>query len=332
MAIRPSVMPLCVVMISLLLNSPLAADGDEEFNKGGRTAFQFTKIGIGARQTVLGSGSVAGVKDVNGVFWNPASVIGVDHLGVSFSYLQLYAGLTYMAGVGAFSIGQQNRVAISVATLDYGDLEEAVLGGVSADARTGNIFTGGDLLAGITFSRRFTDRLAIGLTAKYLSETLFEYSVARWAFDVGTYYETGFKGTRIGMSAQNVAAEPVYWLEESDRVEGYDIPLIYTIGLATDLVGPSGFLSLGAAHHLQVVGAAINSNDYGERFHIGGEYWFLNFLALRGGYRFNYAEGNLSVGAGVRAKLGGTSFHLDYTFTNYTYLESLHQFTVSFDL
>ena len=59
------------------------------------------------------------------------------------------------------------------------------------------------------------------------------------------------------------------------------------------------FFNAGEKHKLLLSLETINTNDYGERYHVGGEYILLDFLALRGGYRFNYEEGNLSLGIGL---------------------------------
>ncbi len=135
------------------------------------------------------------------------------------------------------------------------------------------------------------------------------------------------------MSAQNFSTGSVSWLgaEKSDRIEGYDIPLIYRIGTSFDLIGgQDGFFNFGENHHLQFSFDALNTNDYGERYHVGGEYWFSDFVALRGGYRFNYAEGKLSFGFGLNMEVSGIQTQVDYAYVSYKFLDSPHRFTMTF--
>ncbi len=306
---------------------------DEDFNKGGRTAFQFLKIGIGARQVAMGEASVAVVEDVNAAFWNPAGIAGIQSMEAAFSYNRWLADINYTgAAVGARWDGV-GLFAANIAFMDYGSIPEAKVTGSSGtnDPRTGQTFSGSDMLFGLTYAREFTDRLAIGVSAKYIRESLFDYAVGTTAFDVGTRYNTGFNGTRLAMSAQNFAGS-VRWLEEarSDRREGYDIPLLFRIGLSTNLIGSQdAFFNAGAMHRLVVSAEAVNSNDYSERLHFGGEYYFTDLLILRAGYRMNYAEGNWSMGFGLNPQLGGINVRVDYAYVQYQYLSAPHRITMT---
>jgi hypothetical protein len=186
------------------------------------------------------------------------------------------------------------------------------------------------LLLSVTLAREFSDRLSIGVTAKYLREKLFVYSTDLFTFDVGTFYDTGFKGIRFAMSFQNFG-KSVRFLEQGDRdEEGYDVPLLFRVGASVDLVAPDeGFVNAGDGHRFTLMAEALNTNDFGERYHIGGEYVFLDFLSLRGGYRFNYDEGNLSLGAGVARSIGSVGVRFDYSFVRYEFLDSPHRLTFS---
>ncbi|HSD64184.1 MAG TPA: hypothetical protein VLB50_10310, partial [Ignavibacteriaceae bacterium] len=74
---------------------------------------------------------------------------------------------------------------------------------------------------------------------------------------------------------------------------------------------------------------AIHTNDYKERLNLGLEYKILNIFSLRGGYKVNYDEGNLSVGAGVDYTIDGIRINFDYAYVSYNFLESPNRFTIS---
>ncbi len=310
--------------------SPLEQDGD--FNKGGRTAFQFLKIGAGARQAALGEASVAIVRDVTAAYWNPAGISGIERYEAAFSYTRWLADMNYAAAAVGGRVGGIGTFALTLAALDYGDLPEAVIIPGGGDGRTGESFSGSDLLVGLAVARDFTDRLSIGVGVKYLHESLWDYSASTVAFDVGTYYTVGYRGIQLAMSAQNFAGS-VGWLDEgtADRTEGYDLPLVFRVGVSANLVGTNAFVGLDGPH--RVVGSieAINTNDFSERLHLGAEYVYDDLFAVRGGYRLNYAEGNWSLGAGLTPPaVGGVRMRVDYAYVGYEFLSAPHRFTVAF--
>lgn len=315
----------------ILCSGGLFTAHGQEFNKSGRAALQFLKIGIGARQVALGEASIASIRDVNAVFWNPANIAGIGQREASFSYARWFADMNYFAGAAGFRIPNIGIVGVHYASLDYGEMQEALAIGPSNDTRTGNTFTGGDLLVGLSAAREFTDRLSIGATAKYIREKLFTYSADVVAFDVGTNYDVGYNGMRIAMSFQNFGPS-VKWIERTEREEGYDIPLVFRLGIAANLVkNAEGFLDAGPDHAVTVSADAVHTNDFGDRMHVGVEYVYADLLALRGGYRFNYEEGNASFGVGLHRALSGLVAHIDYAYVHYTYLASPHRFSLSLD-
>jgi hypothetical protein len=304
---------------------------DDGFNKGGRTGMQFLKIGVGARPAAMGDAGIAHIRDVNSVFWNPANISGVRNMEVAFSYTNWYAGIDYVAGAYGVRLGRIGVFAISVAALDYGDMQEAVVGGGAGDARTGGLFSGSNFLTGLTYAREFTDRLSIGLSVKYVHERLFEYSAATWTFDVGSSYDLGYRGVVLSMSAQNLSGAINWMGEDSDRPDsGYDVPLVFRLGVATNLAGPAdAFFITGPAHSVVLAAEAINSNDYNERVNVGIEYGLANMISLRGGYRFNLEDGGFSLGAGLMPSMGGVDLRIDYAYVAHRFLDAPHRLSLS---
>ncbi len=308
--------------VCLLLAQPESSA--QSFNKAGRASFQFLKIGIGARQTGMGEAGISVIRDVNTIFWNPAGITGIASGEASFSYNRWLADLNYLSAAAAMQWPGVGTIGVSFSNLGYGDIPEALatVESGSSDTRTGQTFTGNDLMVGFTYARQFTDNLSIGITVKYLREKLFVYSVGIYAFDVGTFYDTKFKGIRFAMSAQNFS-KTVQFLAVGSRKEGYDIPLLFSIGASIDLINPGdAFLNAGESNRLTLALETVNSNDYGERWHAGAEYGFSDFLYLRGGYRFNYDDGNLALGVGLQKKIGDLDIRVDYSYVSYEFLSS----------
>ncbi|MDX9923221.1 MAG: PorV/PorQ family protein [Ignavibacteriaceae bacterium] len=323
-----------LLLIAIIIG--LAGTTQAQFKKVGRTSMQFVKIGIGARETAMGEASIANLNNVNAMFWNPAGLTKVQGQEAAVHYTKWFADLNLMSAAAAVNLGSFGVVGVNYTILNYGDLEEAFVtsptGGM--DTRTGNMFTGKDMSLGFSYARQFTDKLSIGVSAHYIREDLHKYYSSIWAFDVGSYYETGWKGIRIAMSAQNFSSQARWMYSGDETRQSFEIPLLYRIGASIDLLGGKD-LFLGGdwnTHRFTLNMDAIHSNDYSERVHIGGEYVFLDQFALRGGYRFNYDEGNFSVGVGFNTHFSGVNVKLDYSYVNMDYLDSPHRFSLSFGL
>jgi hypothetical protein len=317
------------IAISLICFSSIVYGG---FSKAGRTSLQFLKIGIGARSVAMGEACIANVSGVNAVFWNPAAIAYIDGGEAGFNYARWIGDLNLMAGAVAYNWEMIGAFSIYFVGLDYGDIEEALTtsptGGL--DTRTGNFFSGNDIAIGFSYARKFTEQLSIGLSFKYLREELFTYNSSLVSFDVGSYYDTRWKGIKLAMTAQNFS-RPARFLEtKEDFEQEYELPLVFRIGWSIDLLGGEN-LFLGGdpeSHKLTFNMDAVHTNDYAERLHLGMEYWLFNKFALRAGYRFNYEEGNLSIGAGLNYPVGPMNLRVDYAYVDYDFLDATHRVSI----
>ncbi|HZH72554.1 MAG TPA: PorV/PorQ family protein [Mariniphaga sp.] len=304
-----------------------------QFNKAGRTAFQFLKIGNGARQVAMGEASIAGVQDVNSIFWNPGAITGINNAEASFSYNSWIADLKVLSGAAGFNLDGIATFVFNYISLDYGNIPEAGVTSATGniDTRTGNFFSGSDLAVGLGIARNFTDKLSIGVNIKFMREELWIYSSSLWGFDVGSFYNTGWRGIKLAMSAQNFSTQARFFETGIEEQQSYEIPLVYRLGISIDLLGGEELFLGGdpGQHTLSVSADAIHTNDYKERLHLGMEYQFYNMLFIRGGYKFNYEEGNVSVGAGFNYNISGIMFKFDYAYVSYDFLQSPHRFTVT---
>jgi len=321
-----------LLFMIVLLASTSVYGGD--FNRAGRTALQFLKIGIGARSAGSGEACIANMDGSNAVFWNAAAITGVRRADASFDYTTWIGGINFTSGVVGYRFSSSTVFAVDYISMNYGDIDEALVTSPTGnlDTRTGDTFTGSDLSIGFTIAKKFTDKLSIGLRTKYLREDLFTYSTSLLAFDVGTYYETGWKGIRLAMSAQNFAAQARWIHTRIKQQQQYEIPLLFRIGTSIDLIGGQDLVFGGNPdkNRLTVNIDAIHSNDYAERFNIGMEYWLFDRFGLRSGYRMNRAEGQWAVGGSLKTKVSTVQLILDYAYVDYDYLNSVHRFSTYF--
>jgi hypothetical protein len=225
-------------------------------------------------------------------------------------------------------------------------------------------FSASDLAAGITYARNFTDKFSLGISMKYVREAIWEISSNGVGFDVGTLYYTGWKSVRLGMAMTNFGPDMKFggrnldanlyqttWPSSYDaqpytiKTTPYPMPLKFRVGLACDPLNKQ-------PHHLTVAADLSHPNDGTEKFSLGAEYTWKDFVSLRTGYKYDQdarystsattADGvvhtlntnksamdNFSAGAGINYKLKGKmTARLDYAYTNMGYLESVHRFTL----
>ena len=57
--------------------------------------------------------------------------------------------------------------------------------------------------------------------------------------------------------------------------------------------------------------------DLGDRYRVGAEIWLMDLLAVRGGYRFNYSNKDLSLGLGLAPTIRGKKLNIDIAYTHF---------------
>ena len=270
-----------------------------EFSKAGSSGLQFLKIGVGARETALGSAASAIVDNANAVFWNPAGIAYVENREVSFSNNNWIAGSKHNAAVVAFPLASF-VVAISAISLNIKEFEETTA--LQPDG-TGRMVQAGDLLFAIAAARRFTDKLSIGLQLKYVNEKLDNYSFNNFLFDVGTIYYTGFRQLKLGFALQHFGPD----MKLVNQV--FRTPLLFRVSAADELFSLND-LKFNAAAEL------VHPTDNNEWVNFGIESTIINIINVRGGYRLNNDIGKFSFGFGVKPAItSNIKIKLDYSYT-----------------
>lgn len=322
-----------VLLLCLTLMFALPASS-AEMKKLAQTGFQFLKIDASARGAAMGGAFAAVATGAEALFWNPAGITEVD--GQDFSFGQT----SWIADINQYSIGAVMPIAnigtfaVSFINVDYGDIPRTLIAENDLGYVEDGSYSPGGLAFGLSYAKKFTDRLSIGGTIKYANESLgsntirkpaatetqdVDNSLSAAAFDVGTLYYTGFNDLRISMSVRNFSTDIEY------QTESFQMPLTFAIGIAMDIFT----LTEMSGQKLTLAIDAIHPRDYSERIHIGAEYWIADLLALRGGYKVNYTDEGIAGGFGLKKNVGGLDLRIDYSYTDMgTFLGNVHRFTV----
>lgn len=327
------------LVISALILLPLTGVQAQQ-QKLAQTGFKFLYMSNDARISSMGeAGTSLRFGYASSMFYNPAGMANLDRLvDVSFGQTQWIADINYMHAGLAFSPWDNNFgvFGVSVVSVDYGSFYQTVRSSGERGFEELGTYSPSALSFGISYAKMLSEKFSIGANIKYATQTLgtgvtaineFGYVKEKFetntiAVDFGVIYKTGFKSLNVGMSIRNFSQE-IEFIEES-----FELPLTFKVGLSMDMmdiIQPDQDL-----HKFNLAVDATNPRDNKEYINLGGEYIFMNTLALRGGYSSFDNNGGFTAGAGVMQEVAGVVLAVDYAYAPFDIFEAVHRFTVRF--
>ena len=307
--------------LALLCIVPSVSRAAEIFEKVGTFDGQFLKIGFGARAAGMGGAFVAVSDDASSLFWNCAGLarIDPDKSQVQLDHANWPGDLNFDVAAYAFHFKRiPGAFGLQARALSMNPMVETDSYHPDPTVGTGRTFDAGMMLFGLTYARSYTDKFSAGVTANYVQEGLAEFSQSTFTFDVGTLYDVGTLGMRIGMGIQNIGSQ-IKFIDREARM-----PAIFRVGASANLISRAQSKLLGSFEF-------SHPPDNSERLNAGMEYQFHNFAFLRGGYYFNYDAESWAAGAGFNFPVSSAGHaKLDYAFTEMGDLGGVNRFTVQF--
>lgn len=322
-----------VLPVALLCLAGTAGAGG--LDRIGTAGAQELRIPVGAASLGIGGSAVALGSGLANLYYNPASLAATDNAEAMASYSTYLADSKVNYGAVSTKIGEAGMVAVSLKVLNIGDITVTT---EDAPEGTGEILSPNFSVFGISYARRMTDRVFLGVTANYVNEKIAQTTATGFAFDLGVQYDTGWRGLRFGFAMKNVgpnmhfngpdfeqrfvlpgddpSAQPhVVRLESTD----FELPSYLQIGLSYDL-------RLAEKQHATLFGAFQGNNFSTDEYRLGAEYVIAEHLALRGGFtgqapvkkadrQQDYLY-NVSYGAGLNFKMGDRPVTLDWSATS----------------
>jgi hypothetical protein len=328
--------------------SMLGGTADAQVRKAGLTGASFLKIGVGARAVALGSAYTTVRGDVNQLFWNPAGITLTDGKSqATFSYNQWIADLSHYAAGITHDFGTWGTWGVGMVAMGVSDIpatRDVVPGFLSGsytgfvDPNTSATYNYNDTAVNISWAFQFTDRLSMGVTGKYINQSIDSESANAVAVDVGAIYDIGYKGARIGARMNNLGSDMTYY------AIGAPLPLVFSIGTSINLLDQED-----QGMRLTAMLDATKPQDAEQLLFAAGEFQVMKYLMVRGGYKFNYSgisdtktdeitlksipadrtEEGFTLGGGIDYPLGGYRLGVDYAFTQFGILDSVHRVTMN---
>jgi Type IX secretion system protein PorV len=314
-------------------------------SKTGTTAATFLEISVGAPAVGMGSAFVSIANDATALHWNPAGVAGLQQANVVVSRTNWIADTKFDFAAIAVPLSGFGTLGFSLTSLTMGDMKVRT---VDFPEGTGEYFSAGDLAGSLSYARQLSERFSIGISAKYIQQTIWHESASAFAMDIGTLFRTDlFGGMTIGASLSNfgtsmkmngrdarqfIRLNPAQ-TGTTDQIptdvefDSWDLPLLIQFGVSTHIYDND-------MYRWTVAIDALHPNDNYESMNGGTEISYRDFLFLRAGYQsifLKQSEGGASFGVGVSSStiMDNMKVAFDYAYENMGKFESVHVLTLS---
>ncbi|MEW5923908.1 MAG: PorV/PorQ family protein [Candidatus Zixiibacteriota bacterium] len=287
--------------------------------KVGTTGVNFLELGVSARAMGMAEAFTAGVTDASAVYYNPAGLAYIYGREAMFTHIDLPAGINYEFFALAYPMESVSGVVgLALYALNTGDILRTDYSYPMGRDQDGNeqYFSAGDLAVALSYSRFLTDKFSLGLTVRYIQESLELEKASGWSADVGTCYNSGYRNFKIAMMISNFGPDMKFIKEE------FPLPMNFKFGASIDVLSSDNHVLMFAAE-----GAHPSDNE--EKYNIGLEYWFMDKFSIRAGERFNYDSDGFTAGGGLVLPISGNmDLSVDYAYQEFGYLNEVHRFTL----
>ena len=273
--------------------------------------------GAGARPLAMGGAFVAAASDATAAYWNPAGLALIDGIEITTMHAAENDLQSYDFVNLAFKTDSAGSYALSYLRLGVDGISITSASSPTVLGTTQYADQAGLISGGWKLGKQF----ALGATIKLLKTDAYTASAFGIGSDLGLIYKP-MKELTFGLVArdytggsyimwQNTSTNPVQVLQPSAT-----LGLSYTQELgqrtnANSVPVPVSTLSVNLDADTLYAAQALNN------FHFGIEYWYKQFVAVRGGFltkglQFDNDSFTPSAGVGVWAYL----FELDYAYVS----------------
>lgn len=316
----------------------------QNISKSGTTAASFLEIGVGAKALGMGSAFVSVANDASSLYWNVSGIASSDKFRFLVSHTNWIADTKFDFAGLLIPLADIGTVGFSFTSLSMSDMKVRT---VELPEGTGEFFSSGDIAIAVSYAIKLTDRFLIGLTAKYIQQSIWHMNAKGFGIDFGVLFHTDLlNGMTIGAEIRNFGTpitmsgrDSRYFIRidpskqgSNDQIptniqmDSWDLPLAIQLGVSTNVINTENY-------KLNIAIDALHPNNNYESLNVGAELNFYKFLFIRTGYRSLFlkdGEGGFSFGFGITSQplFSNSLVKIDYAFGNFGRLQNIHTFTV----
>lgn len=179
-----------------------------------RTGYNFLRLPVSAHAAALGGDNISIIEDDESmIFNNPALLSSVSDKTVNLNYMNYMSGANTASASFNRIIKERASVAASAQFIDYGKMKETDENNI----QTGE-FSAKDISIAGYFSYMLTDRLAGGITAKFITSYIGDYNSIAMGVDLGLNYYDPEKEWSVSLVAKNLGGQMKAYDDQYDRM------------------------------------------------------------------------------------------------------------------
>lgn len=179
-----------------------------------RTGYNFLRLPVSAHAAALGGDNISIIEDDESmIFNNPALLSSVSDKTINLNYMNYMSGANTASAAFNRIIKERASVAASAQFIDYGKMKEVDENNV----QTGE-FSAKDISIAGYFSYMLTDRIAGGITAKFVTSYIGDYNSIAMGVDLGLNYYDPEKEWSVSLVAKNLGGQMKAYDDQYDRM------------------------------------------------------------------------------------------------------------------
>lgn len=179
-----------------------------------RTGYNFLKLPVSAHAAALGGDNISIIEDDESmIFNNPALLSSVSDKTINLNYMNYMSGANTASAAFNRIIKERASVAASAQFIDYGKMKEVDENNVQTDE-----FSAKDISIAGYFSYMLTDRIAGGITAKFVTSYIGDYNSIAMGVDLGLNYYDPDKEWSVSLVAKNLGGQLKAYDDQYDRM------------------------------------------------------------------------------------------------------------------
>lgn len=340
-------LPWCVL---LLTGVAFAGNPDRQGEAGANQLL----INPWARSAGLHTMNTANILGAEAMFLNVAGMSRINKTQFQLGHTRYLSGADINLNALGFAqrIGKGGCFGVSLVAFDLGDFDLTTEDTPEGSSAT---FSPSFYNMGLSYSHLFANKVSVGLTAKFVNESISNARASAFALDAGVQYVTGEKDNfKFGISLRNIGTKMKYQGEGLskplpnpgptfpynntyyERSAAFELPSQLNIGMSYDWL-------LSSANRLTMV-LNFTSNAFSRDQAGGGlEFALGQNFALRAGYKFEFdatsgqetIDNGLSAGFSVSfpvKKGSSTRIGLDYGYRYTDIYDGIHNIGLRLDL
>src|SRR3990172_6927649 len=246
---RAKILP--IFIICFLVNQSFYS---QNVSKTGTTAASFLEIGVGAAANGMGGAFVGLANDASTLYWNVARIAALNQYEAILVHTDWIADTKFDYAGLIIPLGDFGKLGLSFTSLSMDDMKVRT---VEKPEGTGENFSAGDISVAISFARSLTERFSVGITAKYIKQSIWHMSSSAFAVDAGTLFKTDLLGgmtigavmSNFGTPMRLEGRDARYFIRVDETKQGsnenipvnieldsWDLPLYFQIGVSSHAV------------------------------------------------------------------------------------------------